>query len=69
MAEHLKVTLHTLKQAGFILAAHKTDSAETASQRKDYLGFTIDSESMKVYAQADKLHAAQQVVHTLNQAR
>ena len=48
MERHLRCTLETLKAAGFIVAPKKTDSASTASTRKEYLGFIVDSIEMKI---------------------
>ena len=51
---HLAQILHFLRQAGWIVALKKSDSAKTVSQIKNYLGFTIDSLNMKVYLQPQK---------------
>ena len=51
---HLRFTLEALKNAGFIIAENKTDDEGSASSAKEYLGFKIDSEEMKVYALEEK---------------
>ena len=46
--------LHYLKQAGWVVAVNKSDTPDSVSQVKNYLGFTIDSFSMKVFLQPKK---------------
>jgi hypothetical protein len=42
-------------KAGFIVAAEKSDRLGDSAQRKEYLGFIIDTEHMRVHVQAMKL--------------
>ena len=53
--QYLARTLQVLEAAGFIVATEKTDKPEDASQRKEYLGFIIDSTSMTVSAPDSKI--------------
>ena len=43
-----------LCQAGWVIATKKSDTVDTVSQRKKYLGFEIDSKSMRVFLQPNK---------------
>ena len=50
----LRITYDCLAQAGWILALKKSDTCQSVSQTKDYLGFTIDSKAMRVFLQPKK---------------
>ena len=63
--EHLQLTLDTLKQAGFVVASSKTDSADSVSTRKGYLGFVIDSQDLTVHASEEKLEATKTAVQEI----
>ena len=51
----LEFVLETLKNAGFVISKDKTDSAESVSQVKLYLGFVIDSTTMTLQVSEEKL--------------
>ena len=55
----------SLRQAGWIIALKKSDSIHTVSQNKNYLGFQIDSQSMRVYLQPQKQQDLIDVVTSL----
>ena len=50
----LNTIFQSLAQAGWIIAIKKSDSPETISQVKKYLGFQIDSKQMRVFLQPQK---------------
>ena len=52
---HLAFVLDALKKAGFVISEGKTDTAETVSQVKLYLGFVLDSQKMMVRISEEKL--------------
>ena len=58
----LEEMLSIWTRAGFVIASDKTDTAETVSQIKPYLGFVIDSRSMTVSASARKLESVKQAL-------
>jgi hypothetical protein len=47
--EDFSITLEVIKKAGWIIEATKTDSVNDGSKSKEYLGFLINTENMKVY--------------------
>ena len=51
----LQDMLSIWSRAGFVIAADKTDTPDTISQQKAYLGFVIDSNAMRVTASSRKL--------------
>ena len=53
--EHLKIVLDALGKAGFVISESKTDTADTVSQVKLYLGFIIDSKQMLIKISDEKL--------------
>ena len=52
--EHFKYTLEVLCKAGWQVSWPKTDKPEDASRRKEYLGFVIDTDQMRVFLTEDK---------------
>ena len=54
-----KFVLTTLRRAGFVISEKKSDSENTMSQRKAYLGFEIDSKDMTVRAKPQKIKAVE----------
>ena len=66
MKEHLNYILHVLKWAGFVIAKKKTDTVETASTKKNYLGFEIDSNNMIILAGPNKFQAIRRVLDSID---
>ncbi len=58
-------TYTVVTKAGWAIAALKSDARDQASQKKKYLGFWIDSLSMKVYAPQAKLKTLEEEVKNL----
>jgi hypothetical protein len=50
-----ETTLSAFQDAGFVVAAEKSDRLGYSAQRKEYLGFVIDTEHMMVQVPAKKL--------------
>jgi hypothetical protein len=50
------LTLDTFKSEGFVIAEEKSDARGSSSQRKEYLGFTIDTASFRVKVPENKLN-------------
>ena len=69
IAAHLEYTLDVLKRAGFIIAEKKTDTPETANEKKEYLGFEIDSKDMIIRAPEQKFTGIRQVWEKIKQDR
>ena len=63
--EQLQTILSIWTRAGFVIAMDKTDTADSISQKKPYLGFVIDSVSMTVSATDRKLSTVKQAVRDL----
>ena len=63
--QHLQEILSIWTQAGFVIAADKTDTIESISQVKPYLGFVIDARSMIVTATERKLNTVCQSIESL----
>ena len=51
-----------LTKAGFNLLAEKSDSGSSGGQVKEYLGFIIDTRTMRVSAPARKIKVAYEVM-------
>lgn len=66
--EHYKIVREILKNAGWFIAEEKSDSLDSISQVKNYLGFSIDSEKMRVFLQPDKEQSLREIVTSLIQA-
>ena len=64
-----KFVLDTSKRAGFVIASKKTDSHQSVSTRKLYLGFEIDSIAMTVKAQEHKLATVREAIIKILQVR
>ena len=64
-AQDYLAVLDILTRAGWFLALFKSDTVETISQTKQYLGFLIDSKLMKVTIPADKEAVLRQDVKDL----
>ena len=58
-----------LAKAGWILALNKSDTISSVSQSKHYLGFRIDSNSMRVFLQEQKQLELISIVETVIKAR
>ena len=52
--DNRKFIYHTLKQAGWSIETSKSDRRNEAARTKEYLGFVIDTEQMKVRLNQDK---------------
>ena len=65
---HLDFVLNALKQAGFVILEEKTDTIETVSQVKLYLGFVVDSTTMTLKISAEKLQDLRQALCTVIQS-
>ena len=65
LLEHLQTVLEALKAAGFVISPQKTDTADTVSQIKLYLGFVIDSVEMKVRVSEDKIADIRQCLNDI----
>ena len=63
--QQLQEMLSIWTRAGFVIAVDKTDTAESISQTKAYLGFVIDSASMTVSASDRKLSSVQGAIGAL----
>jgi hypothetical protein len=48
-------TIEVFSKAGFTVAKEKSDRLGQSAQRKDYLGFTIDTKKMCVFVPEQKL--------------
>ena len=66
---HLAFVLGALRQAGFVIAEDKTDTAETVSQVKLYLGFVLDSQKMTVRVSEEKLTNLRQALREVTESR
>ena len=64
-ALHLQQVLSIWKRAGFVNAADKTDTADSISQTKSYLGFVIDTTTMTVEASVRKLDSVSNAIESL----
>ena len=54
-----------LRQAGWVIAQKKSDTADSIAQTKNYLGFQIDTKSMRVFLQPQKQTDLVSIVETL----
>ena len=61
----LQTIYEGLRKAGWIIAVKKSDSSDTVSQLKNYLGFQIDSRSMRVFLQPQKQQELVDIVSKL----
>ena len=52
--EHFTYIISVLSKAGWQLSWSKTDNLEDASRRKEYLGFVIDTNQMRVFLTEEK---------------
>jgi len=57
-----KIVYDCLRKSGWQISVEKSDSMGDANQVKDYLGFTIDSGSMKVVAPSNKLRKLEELL-------
>lgn len=53
--QQLSFVLTTLEKAGFVISEEKTDTEESVSQVKVYLGFVIDSVNMTLGVTTEKI--------------
>ena len=58
----LQIVLEALKNAGFIIAPNKTDTAETISQVKLHLGFILNSREMSLSIAETKVEDIKQAI-------
>ena len=65
---HLAFVLDALRQAGFVISEDKTDSADTVSQIKLYLGFVVDSRTMTLRITEEKLRDVRQALEVVTKA-
>ena len=61
----LEEMLSIWSRAGFVIAIDKTDTPDTISQQKQYLGFIIDSTAMRVTASSRKLTSVRDAISAL----
>ena len=64
-AQHLELVLSIWRRAGFVIAAEKTDTEDSISQKKSYLGFVIDTKTMTVEASERKLTSVKHAIDSL----
>ena len=60
-----RFVLDTLRRAGFIFSVKKTDTEQSVSTSKVYLGFEIDSIAMTVKAQPHKLPSVKKAIRSI----
>ena len=65
IAQDYATVVGILQRAGWFLAVKKSDTLDSTSQVKKYLGFLIDSQNMKVSIPVDKEQALRQEIQTL----
>ena len=63
----LQIVLKILDNAGFVISAKKTDTAETVGQVKLYLGFVIDSQKMQLRVTEEKMKDIKQALEEITQ--
>ena len=63
--QQLHIVLSIWKRAGFVISQEKSDTADTVSQRKAYLGFEIDTVAMVVSASPRKLESVKSSIDSL----
>ena len=62
---HLTFVYNTLRAAGWTIALHKSDTIDSVSQIKNYLGFSINTDSMRVFLQPQKEKDLVEIVKSL----
>ena len=67
-AKDLETVYFFLKKAGWVIALKKSDTIDSIDQNKHYLGFKIDSKSMRVFLQPQKQADLISIVLTLVKA-
>ena len=67
-AKDLETVYFFLKKAGWVIALKKSDTVDSIDQNKHYLGFKIDSKSMRVFLQPQKQADLISIVLTLVKA-
>jgi hypothetical protein len=55
-------TLKTFKLAGFLVAKEKSDAPGCSAQRKEYLGFVIDTDTLSVEVPKQKMDRIKQIL-------
>ena len=60
----LDVVCRALDRTGFKLAAEKSDTGFTVAQTKEYLGFCIDAQKMRVFAPPRKMDQIKEMIET-----
>ena len=66
-AARLKFVIETFQKAGWVVAMQKSDTFESVSQAKKYLGFRIESRTMTLHAEDDKIDAVRKDIEEILQ--